>query len=132
MANNIIDKKQNILHNSIDNQRLTHPNQLTIHAWNNIINMLRVQANSNAEYIEKLHKWFIGQGEDIVNIPSSESFADYVLGSIRSITTDPSYVHLFYINDDGDLVVRVKHQSEDKRYYINDEGVLCIEMKEGS
>ena len=47
MANKI-SKRDNIMYNDVSDQRLTYANQLTIKAWNDIINVLKTQANINA------------------------------------------------------------------------------------
>lgn len=101
MANNSFEKNQKILYNSVPDQRLTQPNQLTIKQWNDIINILKVQANINADYLEKLHKWFIGNydntktfEDNIISIPVDEvtfgeytpSFAEYTLKKIKVIS----------------------------------------------
>lgn len=91
MANNVINKKPNILYNSVDVQRLTHPNQLTIQAWNNIINMLKIQTNTNAEYIHMLHRWLIGEGQGDIVIPTeyegleNPSFIEYITKRIEHV-----------------------------------------------
>lgn len=86
MATNRIDKKQDILFNSVPDQTLTHANQLTLKAWNDTINILRTQANVNAEYILTLHKWLIGTPMDTakyIEIPDTTSFTEYVLEDLR-------------------------------------------------
>ena len=55
-----MNKKYNIKYNAIPEQNLRFANQLTVHQWNEIINILRVQTNLSSEYIEKLHLWLIG------------------------------------------------------------------------
>ena len=50
-----------ILFNNVDEQRLTHPNQLTVHAWNDIINTKRTQANAVAMYLKRLDYWFLDE-----------------------------------------------------------------------
>lgn len=84
---NKISVKQNIIFNSVPDQQLTYANQLSVHAWNNIINVLSTQGNSNAIYLKTLHNWLIGTtGADIV-LPNEKSFVTYVLDSINSIYT---------------------------------------------
>lgn len=103
MANNVINKKPNILYNSIDVQRLTHPNQLTIQAWNNIINMLKIQANTNAEYIHMLHRWLIGEGQGDIVIPTeyegleNPSFIEYITKRLEYITKRIEHVEETYL-----------------------------------
>ena len=41
MANRILEK--NIFYNSISEQHLSFANQLTVHSWNDIINMLNTK-----------------------------------------------------------------------------------------
>ena len=55
-----MNKKYNIKYNAIPEQNLRFANQLTVHQWNEIINILRIQTNLSSEYIEKLHLWLIG------------------------------------------------------------------------
>lgn len=55
-----MNKKYNIRYNAIPEQNLRFANQLTVHQWNEIINILRIQTNLSSEYIEKLHLWLIG------------------------------------------------------------------------
>ena len=86
MADNIIKKDANIVYNNIDDQKLTYANQLSIKAWNNIINSLKAQANTNTIYLEYLHKWLIGNydinktyEENIISIPiDTELFGEYI------------------------------------------------------
>lgn len=86
MATNRIDKKQDILFNSVPDQTLTYANQLTLKAWNDTINILRTQANVNAEYILTLHKWLIGTPMDTakyIEVPNTTSFTEYVLEDLK-------------------------------------------------
>lgn len=106
MANSIFEKDHKILYNSVPDQRLTYANQLTVKNWNDIINILKVQANINADYLEKLHTWFIGNydptksfEDNIISIPVDEvvfnestSFAEYVLGEIDYLIKNPVLV----------------------------------------
>ena len=75
MANNTFNNFD-IMFNSIADQKLTAANTLTVKAWNDIITILKTQANINATYLSSLNKWLIGN--DPVSIPSSESFVDYI------------------------------------------------------
>lgn len=95
MANNIFEKDHKILYNSVPDQRLTYANQLTVKNWNDIINILKVQANINADYLEKLHTWFIGNydptksfEENIVSIPEDKNFAEYILELIKAAESE--------------------------------------------
>ncbi len=54
----LITKKPNLVRNSIPDQVKTAANSLTIHEWNQIINVLKTQANLNTQYLEQLHKLF--------------------------------------------------------------------------
>ena len=95
MANNIFEKDHKILYNSVPDQRLTYANQLTVKNWNDIINILKVQANINADYLEKLHTWFIGNydptksfEENIISIPEDKNFAEYILELIEAAESE--------------------------------------------
>lgn len=48
------------IYNKIDEQDLKTAYELTIEAWNDIINILRTQTNTNTTYIETLNEWFLG------------------------------------------------------------------------
>lgn len=45
------------IYNAIPQQTKTHANQLTMRAWNDYINILRLQTNDSSTYIETLNKW---------------------------------------------------------------------------
>ena len=93
---NKISQKQNILYNSVPDQTLTYANQLTVYAWNDIINMLRTQANVNAEYIQTLHKWFIGIGTDTYTLPSTyTNFVEYTFDIYDNLNVISSRVEKF-------------------------------------
>ena len=103
MANNIISKDQKILYNSIPDQQLSYANQLTVKSWNDIINILKLQANINTDYLKKLHEWFIGKYDstkpltNILTVPADElgipqSFAEYVLKEIDYIIKNPLHI----------------------------------------
>jgi len=132
MANNIINKQPKIFYNSIEDQKLTHNHQFTLKSWNDTINLLKTQSNCNATVLQELVKWLLGNEQGAVIVPSSESFAEFVLNNIQSITTDPTYVHLFKINENGNLVVQVHNKDElhNKKYFIDDNGILCIQLEE--
>lgn len=102
MATNRIDKKQDILFNSVPDQTLTHANQLTLKAWNDTINILRTQANVNAEYILTLHKWLIGTPMDTakyIEVPDTTSFTEYVLEDLKVL-----HAHIVRIDENIDAI----------------------------
>lgn len=78
MANKQFSQKHNLIYNNIPGQTLTYANQLSIRAWNDIINILRTQTNTTVDYLKKLHTWLIGDGEDILSYPDSNGFIKYV------------------------------------------------------
>ena len=88
MANNVINTKNSIMFNSIPDQQLLHANQLTLESWNNIINMLRTQANANANYLQTLHTWMLGNADDEYII--DDAFVKYTLDAIRNLKTELS------------------------------------------
>lgn len=45
-------------YNTIEDQKLTHANQLTVYDWNRIINILKTQSNNNTTDIEYLNTWY--------------------------------------------------------------------------
>ena len=59
MANNI-NKRNTIMYNNVSDQRLTYANQLNVQSWNDIINILKTQANINANYLSTLQIWLVG------------------------------------------------------------------------
>ena len=77
-----MQQKQSFTYNSIPNQQLRYANELTIAKWNAYINELKTQANDATTYIETLHKWFIGTSDNVIAIPESKSFAEYVLSTL--------------------------------------------------
>ena len=87
MANKIINQRQNIMHNTIGDQRLTYANQLNIQDWNNIINVLKTQANMNATYIANLHDWLVGKGDEVFYLPDNTTFVEYVLEHVEGMET---------------------------------------------
>lgn len=78
MANRILEK--NIFYNSISEQHLSFANQLTVHSWNDIINMLKYQANANAYYLEHLHKWLVGDDSAVTpeDFPNLLEYINYI------------------------------------------------------
>jgi hypothetical protein len=78
VANKQFSQKHNLIYNNIPGQTLTYANQLSIRAWNDIVNILRTQTNTTVDYLRKLHTWLIGDGEDILSYPDSNGFIKYV------------------------------------------------------
>lgn len=78
MSNRILEK--NIFYNSVSEQHLSFANQLTVHSWNDIINMLKFQANANAYYLEHLHKWLVGDDSAVTpeDFPNLLEYVKYV------------------------------------------------------
>lgn len=85
MSNNVFNKNQKILYNNIDDQKILYANQLTTKSWNDIINILKAQANINAAYLERLHMWLVGSGRGTIEIPDGESLADFVLDDLDNL-----------------------------------------------
>ena len=58
--------------------------------------MLRTQANVNAEYIQTLHKWFIGIGTDTYTLPSTyTNFVEYTFDIYDNLNVISSRVEKF-------------------------------------
>lgn len=78
MSNRILEK--NIFYNSVSEQHLSFANQLTVHSWNDIINMLKFQANANAYYLEHLHKWLVGDDSAVTpeDFPNLLEYINYI------------------------------------------------------
>ena len=75
-----MNKKYNIKYNAIPEQNLRFANQLTVHQWNEIINILRVQTNLSSEYIEKLHLWLIGKdAHTTLPTPDELKYGDHII-----------------------------------------------------
>ena len=51
------------IYNNISQQQLVYSNQLSIKSWNDIINILKRQTNSNTTIMEMWFRWFFGPGE---------------------------------------------------------------------
>lgn len=51
-----IEKKPLLIHNALPYQSKTSANSLTIQEWNQVVNILKSQANLNTDYLEKLHR----------------------------------------------------------------------------
>lgn len=78
MADKQFSQKHNLIFNNIPGQVLTYSNQLTIKAWNDTINILRVQTNTTVDYLKKLHTWLVGDGESFINYSGANSFFGYI------------------------------------------------------
>lgn len=48
------------VYNAIDTQNIVFANQLKMSDWNNIINVLKTQANANTTFLETWTRWFLG------------------------------------------------------------------------
>lgn len=66
-----------MIYNTIEDQKLTHANQLTIHAWNRIINILKTQANNNSQEIERLINW--------LGFRDVKSFQNYITAQLEEL-----------------------------------------------
>ena len=127
MSNKVIIKKQPILFNSIDEQRLSYANQLTVKSWNDIINILRVQTNTNTAYIKQLHNWLVGNtGEDITIPETDMSFVEYVLSGSQAF--ERLDVKNLYINGkkaaiEEDIPTKVSQLENDSNYAVKTEVV---------
>lgn len=78
MADKQFSQKHNLIFNNIPGQVLTYANQLTIKAWNDVINILRVQTNTTVDYLKRLHTWLVGDGESFISYSGADSFFGYV------------------------------------------------------
>ena len=77
--------------NSIPDQRLSYANQLTVQQWNNIINILKKQANENTAYLQMLHTWLVGSGASgSADVPEGTLF-EYII-NIGTAKADKTYV----------------------------------------
>ena len=72
------------IYNSIDKQKKKYANELTIKEWNDIINILTTQSNANTEYTELVHRWLVGDGNELPNLRGKSLF-EYI-----STMTPPS------------------------------------------
>ena len=72
------------IYNSIDKQEKKYANELTIKEWNDIINILTTQSNANTEYTELVHRWLVGDGNELPNLKGKSLF-EYI-----STMTPPS------------------------------------------
>lgn len=52
----MVDKKPKLIKNAIPDQLKTGANSLTIHEWNQIINILKTQANLNTDFLETVQR----------------------------------------------------------------------------
>lgn len=93
MADKQFSQKNNLIFNNIPGQVLTYANQLTIKAWNDIINILRVQTNTTVDYLKKLHTWLIGDGESFINYSGADSFFEYIKNTNNTLDSKINNVH---------------------------------------
>ena len=78
MADKQFSQKHNLIFNNIPGQTLTYANQLTIKAWNDIVNILRVQTNTTVDYLKKLHTWLVGDGTSFISYSGADSLLGYI------------------------------------------------------
>ena len=81
-----MENKPNVLFNSISDQHLTYAHQLSIKTWNDAINILKTQANVNAEYIQQLSKNIPLTIDEVLTL--SVSYDDIKVGYTNSIDLD--------------------------------------------
>ena len=72
------------IYNSIPHQTLLHANQLTVRAWNDYINILRIQTNDSSTYIETLNKWLFSESSVEENF-YDDGFVPYIISSLNSL-----------------------------------------------
>lgn len=81
------------IYNAIDNQNIVSANQLKMSDWNNIINVLRTQANANTTFLETWTRWFFGPKEyndedEYAIVPDGyTNYFDYLTGMFTEIDT---------------------------------------------
>ena len=93
--------ENNIMYNSIPNQLLTHPNQLTVKQWNDVVNILSTQANVNAEYINNLHKWLFDKTEGYTKY-IEDTFFKNTGGNINGNTNISGSLNINALGDSAD------------------------------
>lgn len=121
-----------MIYNTIEDQKLTHANQLTIYAWNRIINILKTQANNNSHELEHLINWLgfkdVKKFEDYIN-EQLEGLRDSLAGKMdertileRVVSDSNALVTSKGIYDaiprisfikDGDYLSNIKHNNTD-------------------
>ena len=117
MANNI-NKRNTIMYNNVSDQRLTYANQLNVQSWNDIINILKTQANINANYLSTLHNWLVGENETTYILNSDKSFIEYVSEDLATYKwVDDNYYkkRLVYTKDEALALglIEMKEYNED-------------------
>ena len=81
------------VYNAIDKQNIVFANQLKMSDWNNIINVLKTQANANTTFLETWTRWFFGPKEYIDEdeyaiVPEDyTNYFDYLTGMFKEIDT---------------------------------------------
>lgn len=81
------------IYNAIDTQNIVFANQLKMSDWNNIINVLKTQANANTTFLETWTRWFFGpkeyiDEEEYATIPEDyTNYFDYLTGMFKGIDT---------------------------------------------
>lgn len=81
------------IYNAIANQSIVYTNQLKMSDWNNIINVLRTQANANTTFLETWTRWFFGPKEyndedEYAIVPDGyTNYFDYLTGMFTEIDT---------------------------------------------
>ena len=96
-------------YNQIEDQQLTHANQLTVHDWNRIINILKAQANNNTANIEYIFNWLgfkdVDNIAEYLNNLHNEIYAE-IESTAGALTT--------YINSEVNLLnARITKEIED-------------------
>ena len=81
------------IYNAIDKQNIVFANQLKMSDWNNIINVLKTQANANTTFLETWTRWFFGPKEyldedEYAIVPDNyTNYFDYLTGMFKEIDT---------------------------------------------
>ena len=127
MANNVINTKNSIMFNSIPEQHLLYANQLTLESWNSIINMLRTQANANANYLQTLHTWLLGNENKEYVIDTS--FVQHVFNEITLLKEELNKKENIGSIKDG--IVGETKLDQDLRYKVNSGIINSITSEDG-
>ena len=85
-----------IFFNNVPEQRLTHPNQLTIHSWNDTINTMRTQANAIAMYLKRLDNWFLDE-------TNPNNWRNYIEQQFTSIYEDIEDLKVRMVQEESEL-----------------------------